>query len=491
MDKDRGSEAFSFSAVELAGLYRRGELSPVEVARAHLDRIDRIDPVIGSYVTLTPELALEQAAAAEARLRDGSPLGPLDGIPTSVKDLDGQLAGVPNSFGLPALRDFVPTEDALCVSRLRRAGCVFLGNTNTPELGHKGVTDNRVIGPTSTPFDPSRNAGGSSGGAAASVAAFLATIGQGSDGGGSVRIPAANCGVFGFKASFGVVPLVERPNAFTATAPFCHVGPLARTVADARLMLEALAGPSPRDPFSAPALDLAGDSDTGSLRVAYSPDLGVFEVEPAVAACVERAVAGLEAAGARVDRVDFSLPLDQGELAELWMRQAGIGDAIGLQALAAEADGISEELPPELDAIVRAAQTRTVLEQAADDELRTQVLDAVEGLFERYDILACPTLTVPPVPNRDDGRTLGPSEVNGRLVEPCIGWCMTHPFNFTGHPAASLPAGLTPDGLPVGLQLVGHRYRDATLLDLCAAYERCRPWMDALLASAAGLVAAP
>ena len=479
------SEPVLHSAVELGELYRQRSLSPLEVARAHLELAERLNPALGAYVTLTPELALEQAAAAEGRFLDGEPLGPLDGIPIAIKDLDDHVAGVPSSHGIPALRDYVPEEDALYVRHLREAGGVFLGKTNAPELGHKGVTDNRVIGPTSTPFDLERNAGGSSGGAAASVAAFLATLAQGSDGGGSIRIPAANCGVFGYKASFGAIPLVLRPNAFGAAAPFAHVGPLARTVADARLMLDALVGPSPRDPFSQPPLDFAGSGEeVRDLRIAYSPDLGVFAVDPEVADCVEQAVAGLAEAGARVERVHFALPLDQQELAGLWVRQVGLGLALELHELPDEA---VEQLPPEPLSWMRAARSRQAVEVKADDVLRTRVLDAVEDLFERYDVLACPTLTVPPVPNRSDGRTVGPREVNGRPVEPCIGWCMTHPFNFTGHPAASLPAGQTPDGLPVGLQLVGRRHRDATLLDLCAAYESARPWLDDLLAISARL----
>lgn len=478
-------ELFRRSAVELGRLYRERSLSPLELTKAQIERIDALDPALGAYITLTPEIAFEQAAEAEARFHAGEPLGPLDGVPIGIKDLEEHVAGVPTSFGIPALRNYIPEEDSLYVRRLRDAGCVFLGKTNTPEVGHKGVTDNRVIGPTSTPFDIERNAGGSSGGAAASVAAFFSPLAQGGDGGGSIRIPAANCGVFGFKASFGMVPYISRPNAFSGKAPFCHVGPLARTVADARLMLDALVGPSGRDPFSLPSLDLPGSGKAaGDLRIAYSPDLGVFEVAPEVATCVERAVTGWAAAGAAVEQVNFALPIAQQELADLWVRQVGLGLAAELGDLPGEA---IEQLPPEPLSWMHAARLRRALEVSADEVLRTRVLDAVEDLLEDFDVLACPTLTVPPVLNRTDGRTVGPSEVGGRTVEPCIGWCMTHPFNFTGHPAASVPAGLTANGLPVGLQLVGRRHQDAVLLDLCAEFEQARPWLDDLLTGVARL----
>lgn len=471
-------------ATELAGRIRARALSPVEVTEAFLGRIEARNGVLNAYVTLLAEPALAAARAAEAAVVAGEPLGPLHGVPIAIKDLFDFKAGTRSTFGSRPFADNVAADTATYVERLEAAGAIVLGKTNTPEFGCKGVTDNLLFGATGTPFAPDRNAGGSSGGSAAAVADGLAALAQGTDAGGSVRIPAAWCGVVGLKATWGRVASVSRPDGFVAPAPFVHSGALARTVADAALMLAVMSGPHPRDPFALPddGLDwLAAPSrELDGLRIAFSPDLGVFPIDPRVAAVVEDAVGDLRSAGLDVRDAAFSLPRGQAELSACWTRQIGVLYATAAALLAREGRDLlrdhRDELTPEFAALLEDGARRSAVEHRLDDVIRTEVLDAFEDLFSDHDVLLCPTLAVPPVPNAGDGTTTGPASVGDVPVDPSIGWCLTYPVNFTGHPAASVPAGLDADGLPVGLQVIGRRHDDATVVAVCAALERIRPW---------------
>lgn len=476
-------DLFFQSAVDLGQRLRAKEVSAVEVADAFLRRIDSENPRINAFTTVTHDLALETARRLDERAARGERLGPLHGLPVAIKDLFDFRAGVRSTFGSLPLRDHVPQETTLYVQRLEDAGAVVVGKTNAPEFGHKGVTDNFVSGPSRNPFDVSRNAGGSSGGAAAAVAAGMVPLAQGTDGGGSVRIPASWCGVYGIKPSFGRVADVARPDGFISASPFVSAGPLARSVRDAALMLDVMAGPHPRDPYSLPvSTDSLADVATDGLRgkrVAFTADLGGFPVDPAVAAAVRESLVAFESAGAVVDEVAVRLPADQRELADLWGRLMGVlySDSLeGVKQWGVDilADHLQDLTPAFRDMLV-AAQGRTALEARADERLRTAVLDAVEDAFEGYDYLVSPTLAVTAVENRDDGLTTGPSTVAGVGVDPSIGWCLTYPFNFTGHPAASVPAGFV-EGLPVGLQIVGRRHDDKAVLAASAAYEALAPW---------------
>src|SRR5438876_3610615 len=289
-------------ATELLARIGRHDLSPVEVVDAFLQRIGRLNKELNAYVLVLADEARQKARDAEKALSGKQEHPPLLGLPIAIKDLFDMKAGVPNTFGCKPFKDYVPDVSATYVERLERAGAIVLGKTNTPEFGHKGVTDNYLFGPTNTPFRIGKNAGGSSGGSAAAVAAGLAPLAQGSDGGGSIRIPAAWCGVYGFKASFGRVAAVARPDAFMLAVPFAHAGPIARSVADAALMLGVMSGPDDRDPYSLPAegADYAAATrrPVAGMRVAWSPDLGVFPIDPEVARVTREAVAAFEEAGA-------------------------------------------------------------------------------------------------------------------------------------------------------------------------------------------------
>jgi amidase/aspartyl-tRNA(Asn)/glutamyl-tRNA(Gln) amidotransferase subunit A len=469
-------------ARELAARVRSRELSPVEVVDAFLSRIEEHGGRTNAYVTVMDESARAAARRAERTLMAGRPLGPLHGVPVAIKDMVA-TAGVRTTLGSRAFSEWIPTEDGREVRVLTGAGAIVLGKTNTPEFAARGTTDNPVFGPTSTPFAPGHNAGGSSGGSAAAVADGLAALGQGSDGGGSIRIPASCCGIFGIKATFGRVPAGSRPNAWFTHTPNLQSGPLARDVADAALMLAVMAAPDPRDPLALPGWDVdpvaACEDGIAGLRVGFSPDLGDFPVEPEVAALVADAVRALEGAGATVEPAEVRFPRPHDELTHLWRRQVGVLYAIDAALFArAGIDLLGEHrdaLTPELVELMELGRRQSAVEHRLDDVARTEVLDTVEELFGHVDLLVTPTLGAPPPPNAADGNTLGPRGIDGRPVEPGIGWCLTHPFNFSGHPAASVPAGRL-DGLPVGMQIVGRRFADATVLAAGRALERLRPW---------------
>jgi amidase/aspartyl-tRNA(Asn)/glutamyl-tRNA(Gln) amidotransferase subunit A len=472
-------------ATEMTARIRHRALSPVEAVEAFLTRIGTRNSVINAYVTVIADQARAAARAAERAVMSGAPLGPLHGLPIAIKDLYFK-AGVRNTFGAKPLATYVPDRDATSVHRLEAAGAIVLGKTNTPEFGHKGVTDNLLVGPTSTPYAPGKNAGGSSGGSAAAVADGLAALAQGTDGGGSIRIPASFCGVYGFKASFGRVASAGRPNGFLGHTPFIHSGPLTRTVGDAALMLRTMIGPDPRDPLSLPddGFDpvAATRRSIAGVRVAYSPDFGLCPVDARVATVVRAAVADFAQAGAHVDEVALTMPQSHLDLAALWRRQVGVlywdtvawTRGIGVDLLGTH----RADLPPHFVALLEAVQPLSAIQYKMDDIVRTAVFDAVQDVFASYDVLVTPTLAVPPFENATDGTTIGPTAINGAPVEPLIGWCLTYPLNFTGHPAASIPAGLTSDGLPVGMQIIGRRFADDTVLAASAAFERVRPWQQ-------------
>jgi amidase len=475
-------------ATDLTRQLRARQISAVETVRAAIERIERLNPAINAVVTTTFDESLAAAEEADRRARVGDWLGPLHGVPILIKDLFDFKAGVRNTFGCRAMTDYVPDQTVAYVERLEQAGGIVIGKTNTPEFGHKGITDNNLFGPTRNPFDLTKNAGGSSGGSAAAVAVGMVPIAQGTDAGGSIRIPAAWCGVVGFKPTFGRIPLTGGANAFGAHTPFVHAGSLTRSVRDAALMTQVMSGAHWDDPFSLPDdgmnLIAAAETEPGPLRLAFSRDLGVFAVEPSIAAEIERCIESLRDSGIEIEEVVVALPLDQDELAQLWCREVGVlylemFDSMASSGLDLLAD-FADDIPEAIHAMVDRARRSSVLELRRDEILRTKIWRTIQQVFRDFDGVLTPTLSALPVPNASDGGTLGPAFVAGKAVERTIGWCLTHPFNFTGHPAASLPAGLTNDGLPVGLQVVGRRFADEQLISLCAAIERARPWSGTL-----------
>jgi amidase/aspartyl-tRNA(Asn)/glutamyl-tRNA(Gln) amidotransferase subunit A len=480
------SDELAFAdATEIAGRIRRRELSPVEVVDAFLERIDARNPSITALTFVDHDGARAEAKEAEQTLMRGdSELGPLFGVPGILKDLFDFKLGWPATLGgIRALRDFRPELTCVFSERVQKAGAILLGKGNSPTLGFRGTCDNYLFGPSRNPFNIRHNTGGSSGGSAGAVADGLVPFAEGTDGGGSIRIPSSWCGVYGYKQSWGRVPVVTRPNAFGGTTPFIFEGPITRTVADAALVLSAINGPDDRDPFSLPEkVDFTGATTRSikGMRIAWSPDLDVFPVDPKVAEVVARAVKVFKEAGAIVEPVKLGIQRGHYELAELWCRliaPLNVGamelfKANGLDLLRDHAD----DFPPALREWLDRGYALTVLDIQRDQVMRTEIVDAIHQVMERYDLLVSPTLACTAVENADDGDTKGPAEINGERMERLIGWCMTYFVNFTGHPAASVPAGLATDGLPVGMQIMGRRHADADVLAASAAFERLQPW---------------
>jgi Asp-tRNA(Asn)/Glu-tRNA(Gln) amidotransferase A subunit family amidase len=458
-------ELTRLSAAELAMRIRSKAVSPVEVTDAVLARIDRLNPRLNAFCLVAPDLARAAAREAEIAVMRGEPLGPLHGVPVSIKDVLF-TRGLVTTGGSRLFEDHTPAEDAIPVARLRAAGAVILGKTNTSELGHKAITDNPLFGPTRNPWSLGHTPGGSSGGAAAAVATGQGPIGLGTDGGGSVRVPAACCDLYGFKPSFGRVP--NYP-AFPGWEHFSHTGPITRTVGDAALVLDVIAGGDDRDPESLPtpadALASACHESVRGLHIAWSPDLGYARVDPEVVRICEDAAAQFELLGCHVEVVNPA-----------WLNpDEAFGTMVAAQFYAAWADRLPDGeslMDPTFVKFVRrggAITARQYLEAHA--WMRTFWLEVL-AFLARFDLLLTPTLAVPPFALHGPP----PREIDGERVS-VLGWMpFTYPFNMTGQPAASVPAGFTSSGLPVGLQIVGRRNADRTVLAASAAYERARSW---------------
>lgn len=446
------------TARQLTAAYGGRELSPVEVAKACLETIARRDAEIAAFCFTDPETTLAQARASERRWAQREPAGLLDGIPVAVKDVF-LSAGWPTVRGFPAAPPGAVWEaDAPAVASLRRHGAVLVGKTTTPQYGWKAVTDGPRVPITRNPWDPARTAGGSSGGSAAAVAAGMAPLALGTDGGGSIRIPGAFCGIAGLKPTFARVPQWP-PSPY---GPLGHSGPMARTTADAALLLDVIAEPDPREWASLPRAEgsfsdaLAGGVE--GLRVAFSPDLGFVTVDPEVARLVADAAATFEALGAHVEHVDpgFADPRDAFDV--LWATGAA-------GAVAHLAPSLRGALDPGLAAAAERGASFSVIDRH-DACLAQAALGVAMATFHAaWDLLLTPTL---PITAFEAGR-----EVPAGSDDPhWPGWTpFTYPFNLTQQPAATVPCGTTGDGLPVGLQLVGPRHADALVLRAAHAYE--------------------
>ncbi len=475
------------SAGEIASRVRSKELSPVEVIEATIDLIDARNPSLNAIIFEGFEDARAAAVAAEKAVVAGDELGPLHGVPTLMKDLFDFKPGWPSTLGgVRALAEFIPDFYCIWAERMEAAGAIIVGKTNSPVMGFRGITDNPLFGATNNPFDTAKNPGGSSGGSAAAVADGLVPIAEGTDGGGSIRIPAAWCNVFGFQPSAGRVPFVNRPNAFSGASPFVYEGTLTRTVEDAAIAMTAISGYHPGDPFAltdAPDFTRGLGGSVEGWKIAYSPDLDVYPVDPVVAAAVEQAAHAFQEAGAEVVEVKLGLEVDQHDLSDLWCK---LISPLNLETFSLfKANGLDlmgdhrDDFPHDYLAWLELVDKMPTMEYMAENANRTLVFDAIQGVLADHQLLLSPTNAALPVDNLTDGsrgETRGPTQINGVEVDPLIGWCMTYFTNFTGNPAASIPAGLSPDGLPIGMQMIGRRNADMDVFTAASVFERLRPW---------------
>lgn len=455
-------------AVELAALMRSREVSAVEVLEAHLEQIDRLNPLVNAVVTIDEDGARAAAAEADRKLAAGEATGPLHGLPISFKDT-ARTAGMRTTFGHPRHTDFVPEENDLHVQRILDAGAIRVGKTNVPEYAAGSHTFNRVFGTTRNPYDPAKSAGGSSGGAAAALAAGFQPIADGSDMGGSLRNPASFCNVVGLRPTPGMVPNTDGSNVFF---PLGVAGPMGRTAADAALLFSAMTGATPDDPFSAfptaagaaaAAAAEPSPQDFAGLRIAYAPTLGGrIPVAREVLDVLDPQAKALEALGAHVE-LDC-LDLDGSEEVFRVLRAASFDAAWGADL---EAD-------PDLFNHFLAGNIREGAKLSGRDVFRaeegmTRLIRKAAEFFTRYDLVIAPASQVAPF----DAEIEYPTEIEGQQLDSYLDW-MRAPYLFTplGLPALSVPAGFTPAGLPVGLQMVGARGSDARLLRLASAFEK-------------------
>ena len=449
-------------AVELAQAIRDRRVSPVEAVQAALDRIaERAE--LNAFITVTAEAALATAKIAERQVMAGDPLPPLHGVPFSVKDLTN-TAGVRTTMGSAIFENFVPAEDAIAVARAKAAGAILIGKTTTPEFGHKQSTDAPIFGRTLNPIDPTVTCGASSGGAAVAVAAGMGPLALGTDGGGSIRIPAACCGIVGLKATLGAIPNLQPPDLFSANS---YVGPMARDVADASLFFDVLAGPDKRDPYGQAAPDpQRAPRNLAGVKIAWLPRCGNHQLDSEVEAATTAAVSGMAALGAIVEEIELDFVAMEPSF--LVILESGVASRV-----APHLERFGDRLDPHLVATVEKGMRHSAVALQQAGFARTDMFRRLQLLFQRFDLIVSPVLTAPPLPLGDqlpDGPVLIDGAPAGSLRG---GWYpYTFPLNLTGHPAIALPCGRTSRGLPIALQIAGRWHADKYLLGVAGFVEQ-------------------
>jgi amidase len=452
------------TAVEIARRVRGREMTATEVIEAHLDEIARVNPRLNAICTLTADHAREAAHAVDEMIAAGRDPGALAGVPVGVKDVH-PTAGIRTTYGSVLMQDYVPTEDALIVQRVKAAGAIVIGKTNTPEFAAGANTYNAVFGPTRNPWNPALSASGSTGGGAAGLASYMFPLATGSDLGGSVRTPAAFCGVVGLRPTPGLVPRWPTPAPW---AVLDVAGPMARTVEDTALMLQAIAGPSEFAPISQPfeGRDFVAATHAPikpGLRVAYCPDIAGIGVDTEIERMCRRAAFDLAQDGATVEQIDFDLAFARPAFIRLR----------GQYMVDRHLDKLDKlnQLNPNLQGNIRAGLAQSPRDVALGEQGRAQVFDRVRKLFERYDVLLTPCTAVPPFPVERNY----PEAINGKPMGTYIDWVApTFLLTLAGIPVLAVPAGLTGDRLPVGLQIAGRRSEEELVLAVGAAVERTK-----------------
>ena len=461
-----GDLAFT-PASRLLEMMDAGEVSSVELTEMYLRRIEEFNPRLNAYLTVSADEAMAQAREADAARARGE-RAPMLGIPTSIKDLEA-TKGIRSTMGSLVFDEMVPDRDSVLVERVKAAGAVILGKTNTPEFGLLGVTQNRLGDPCCNPWDPTRTSGGSSGGAAAAVIAGLSSVAPGTDGGGSVRLPSSFCGLYGLKPTLGRVP---RAGGFGKPSPnlTSQAGPMARTVRDAALLLQVLAGHDSRDPSSlrsaTPDYSAGLGQSIQGLRIAWSPDLGYCPVDPQVLEATASAAQMFQEFGCVVEETDFSLDNPLPPFYDIFYSN---NFASWGHLLEESPDALTDYGRTFLEHGSHATGVDFARAIAAVEVMKSKLAD----LLERYDLLMTPTVAVPAFPHGQFPTQIG----NHVMEDPRRGFSpYTRPFNVIGSPAASIPCGMSSEGLPIGLHIIGRHEDEATILRASAAFEQARPW---------------
>jgi len=460
-------------AYEMLEKIKTQELTSTEITETIIERIEKINPIINAYCTTTFDLARDMAKNADDAVKKGEKLGLLHGIPTSIKDLM-LTKGIRTTYGSLLHENFIPKEDEIVVKRLKRAGCVILGKTNTPEFGHVALTHNKIFGETKNPWDIEKNSGGSSGGAAASVAAGMGPLALGSDGGGSIRVPSSCCGVYGLKPTFGRIP--RYPHDTIAFWSMDHYGPIVKYVKDAALMLNVMKGyhPADKNSLTDDNIDYVKilEEKPKKIKIGYSMTLGFGKaLEDEVK---ESILDGIQ----KFEQYDWDV-----EEAKLKIKNPGsafktlvsIGYAYDLQKAY---NNRLEDLCPDLISIIKLGLDTSSMNIGKAKEQRKRVYEVMYQYFRNYDVLITPTTPCPAFkPGWLESGTTFPTI--GKKTLSTMDWVTyTFPFNMTGLPAASIPSGWTNSGLPIGMQIVGKRYDEKTVLQVSKAFEDIAPWQD-------------
>ncbi len=456
------------SATELAKLIRSEQISPLQVMEGTMRRIEEVNPTLNAFVSLRAEEAMEEAKKLTEAMAAGQEIGPLGGVPVGVKDLE-DVQGMVTSFGSVPYKNNVARMDSVQVARLKAAGAIIVGKTNTPEFGFTGFTRNLLHGVTRNPWNLERTPGGSSGGSAAAVAGRMVPVATGSDAGGSIRIPASYSGCFGLKTSFGRIPL--GPTPFLQMHHMFTLGPLTRTVKDAALYLDCVAGYHPCDPASLPSPPYSYlehlETLPSGLRIAFSPFLGYARVQKEVMAKVEEAVQSFTGMGHDVGQWEGALP----DVSETWWNLTN-AELYGMLHRAIERN--RKDMGKALVQALDQARALTLADQVEAQKKRTELNRVLWDLFAEYDALLTPTMPT----EAFEAKGPPPSEIDGQPITLMGAVAFTYPFNLSGHPAATVPAGFTESGLPVGLQIVCPHHREERVLQIAYAYEKARPWRD-------------
>lgn len=484
------------SAIELGSLVNERKVSPTEVVKYFESRIDARNDSINAFTYTKFEEAEQAAADLEKRISSNEEVGPLAGVPIALKDFLPSKKGWTHSHGgVRSIADKVDDYSSPFTEACESMGAISLGKTNAPAFGFRGLTDNHMYGPTSTPFNPLYNSGGSSGGSCSAVSAGLVLAAEQGDAGGSARCPAAWCGCFGFKPSAGIVPSICRPDAWTATHPYCCGSPATKTVDDAALILNAMIGYSPDDPISVITPEnlkdlrrykniLQNSKPLAGMKIGVTYDFKLFPTPVVeIRNAIDTVLRLLEGAGAEVITADFQFNHDREEIEDAWLRGICIDTAVDMELW--KRDGY--DLPKDHSDEVASAFLKwndiaihsTMMDYRKFHEVRTDILDAHNRVFKDCDIIIAPVSGCMQILNSHvgpDGLVIGPDYISGEPVDPLIGFCYTYLENMIGTPAASIPAALSSDNLPVGVQVIGRRYHDDDVLKVCYFLESANPW---------------
>ena len=475
------------SAADIGRAVNNKEITPSEVIEYFIKRIEERNSDTNAFTYTKFDYAREEAKKLEERLAKGEYCGPFAGVPFALKDFLPSKQGWTHSRGgVKCLVREDPYTGTFCEA-MEKAGGIAIGKCNAPAYGFRGTTDNKMYGPTSTPFNLEYNAGGSSGGSAAAVADGLVPIAEGGDAGGSIRVPAACCNLFGFKAGIGTIVENVRPDGYSITHPYCHGGGECKTVEDAAILLNYMSKYDPRDPNSYERqipIDFVEEMEKpfNNLKIAFTTNFDLFEVEEEVADKVKKAAMRFKELGAQVDEVHFNFTVSGIELSEQWCKGITIDCALEVNHDREAGNNYFEEhfedFPEEFIYWKKECDKLGIEDLYRFNLARTDVLDQFENIFENYDLIISPTMCCLPVKNKDDRNTKGPDTINGKPVEGLIGWCETFLVNFVGYPAASVPAGLSESKLPIGMQIIGKRHHDEDVLKASRMFEKLQPWSD-------------